>query len=95
MATRGASRLDWCLRRVGASGDWLLLEAGTQVSRAGTGPAGSGPRQGGAGGRGFGAAWGGASVSGAAWPEPRRGLLLRAGQGRVAAAALCLEPRCS
>ncbi|KAK2513403.1 E3 ubiquitin-protein ligase RNF8 isoform X1 [Columba livia] len=32
MATRGASRLDWCLRRVGASGDWLLLEAGTQVT---------------------------------------------------------------
>lgn len=62
MATRGASRLDWCLRRVGASGDWLLLEAGTQVSRAGTGPAGSGPRQGRvagrAGGRGIGAAWG-------------------------------------
>ncbi|KAM4680837.1 E3 ubiquitin-protein ligase RNF8 isoform 3-T3 [Amazona ochrocephala] len=30
MATRGPSRLAWCLRRVGASGDWLLLEAGTQ-----------------------------------------------------------------
>lgn len=39
MATRGASRLDWCLRRVGASGDWLLLEAGTQVSRAAPGRA--------------------------------------------------------
>uniref|UniRef100_A0A8D0F9J7 FHA domain-containing protein n=1 Tax=Strix occidentalis caurina TaxID=311401 RepID=A0A8D0F9J7_STROC len=32
MAARGASRLAWCLRRVGASGDWLLLEAGTQVT---------------------------------------------------------------
>ncbi|XP_057271348.1 E3 ubiquitin-protein ligase RNF8 isoform X2 [Pezoporus wallicus] len=32
MATRGPSRLAWCLRRVGASGDWLLLEAGTQVT---------------------------------------------------------------
>ncbi|KAM6083582.1 LOW QUALITY PROTEIN: E3 ubiquitin-protein ligase RNF8 [Theristicus caerulescens] len=31
-AARGASRLAWCLRRVGASGDWLLLEAGTQVT---------------------------------------------------------------
>ncbi|NXI45157.1 RNF8 ligase, partial [Galbula dea] len=32
MAACGASRLAWCLRRVGASGDWLLLEAGTQVT---------------------------------------------------------------
>ncbi|XP_061221956.1 E3 ubiquitin-protein ligase RNF8 isoform X2 [Neopsephotus bourkii] len=32
MAMRGPSRLAWCLRRVGASGDWLLLEAGTQVT---------------------------------------------------------------
>ncbi|XP_074945256.1 E3 ubiquitin-protein ligase RNF8 isoform X2 [Phalacrocorax aristotelis] len=32
MAMRGASRLAWCLRRVGASGGWLLLEAGTQVT---------------------------------------------------------------
>ncbi|KAM6083015.1 E3 ubiquitin-protein ligase RNF8 isoform 1-T1 [Chlamydotis macqueenii] len=32
MAVRGASHLAWCLRRVGASGDWLLLEAGTQVT---------------------------------------------------------------
>ncbi|KAM9239873.1 E3 ubiquitin-protein ligase RNF8 isoform 2-T2 [Leptosomus discolor] len=32
MAARGASRLAWCLRRVGASGEWLLLEAGTQVT---------------------------------------------------------------
>ncbi|KAM9563780.1 E3 ubiquitin-protein ligase RNF8 isoform 3-T3 [Guaruba guarouba] len=32
MATRGPSRLAWCLRRVGASGGWLLLEAGTQVT---------------------------------------------------------------
>ncbi|XP_068795635.1 E3 ubiquitin-protein ligase RNF8 isoform X2 [Struthio camelus] len=32
MAARGASGLAWCLRRVGASGDWLLLEAGTEVS---------------------------------------------------------------
>lgn len=35
MAVRGAPCLAWCLRRVGASCDWLLLEAGTQVSRAG------------------------------------------------------------
>lgn len=34
MAVRGASGLAWCLRRVGASAEWLLLEAGTQVSRA-------------------------------------------------------------
>ncbi|NWQ62275.1 RNF8 ligase, partial [Neopipo cinnamomea] len=32
MAVRGAPRLAWCLRRVGASCDWLLLEAGTQVT---------------------------------------------------------------
>ncbi|XP_054250807.1 E3 ubiquitin-protein ligase RNF8 [Indicator indicator] len=32
MAMHGASRLAWCLRRVGASADWLLLEAGTQVT---------------------------------------------------------------
>ncbi|XP_037261256.1 E3 ubiquitin-protein ligase RNF8 isoform X1 [Falco biarmicus] len=32
MAARGASCLVWCLRPVGASGDWLLLEAGTQVT---------------------------------------------------------------
>ncbi|XP_009901732.2 E3 ubiquitin-protein ligase RNF8 isoform X1 [Dryobates pubescens] len=33
MAMRGASQdLAWCLRRVGASADWLLLEAGTQVT---------------------------------------------------------------
>ncbi|XP_054053429.1 E3 ubiquitin-protein ligase RNF8 isoform X1 [Rissa tridactyla] len=30
MAASGG--LAWCLRRVGASGDWLLLEAGTQVT---------------------------------------------------------------
>ncbi|XP_071432696.1 E3 ubiquitin-protein ligase RNF8 isoform X2 [Pithys albifrons albifrons] len=32
MAVRGVPRLVWCLRRVGASCDWLLLEAGTQVT---------------------------------------------------------------
>ncbi|NXJ06807.1 RNF8 ligase, partial [Odontophorus gujanensis] len=32
MAARGASRPVWCLRRVGAGGGWLLLEAGTQVT---------------------------------------------------------------
>ncbi|XP_064270653.1 E3 ubiquitin-protein ligase RNF8 isoform X2 [Passer domesticus] len=32
MAARGVPCLAWCLRRVGASGDWLLLEAGTQVT---------------------------------------------------------------
>ncbi|XP_033917048.1 E3 ubiquitin-protein ligase RNF8 isoform X2 [Melopsittacus undulatus] len=32
MARRASSRLVWCLRRVGASSDWLLLEAGTQVT---------------------------------------------------------------
>ncbi|KAJ7404287.1 E3 ubiquitin-protein ligase RNF8 [Willisornis vidua] len=32
MAVRGVPRLTWCLRRVGASCDWLLLEAGTQVT---------------------------------------------------------------
>nr|XP_041571239.1 E3 ubiquitin-protein ligase RNF8 isoform X2 [Taeniopygia guttata] len=32
MAVRGVPCLAWCLRRVGASGDWLLLEAGTQVT---------------------------------------------------------------
>ncbi|NXA76881.1 RNF8 ligase, partial [Thryothorus ludovicianus] len=32
MAVRGAPCLAWCLRRVGASCDWLLLEAGTQVT---------------------------------------------------------------
>ncbi|NWV85380.1 RNF8 ligase, partial [Dasyornis broadbenti] len=32
MAVRGVPRLAWCLRRVGASCDWLLLEAGTQVT---------------------------------------------------------------
>ncbi|KAM6432957.1 E3 ubiquitin-protein ligase RNF8 isoform 1-T1 [Rhynochetos jubatus] len=32
MAVRGAARLTWCLRRIGASSDWLLLEAGTQVT---------------------------------------------------------------
>lgn len=37
MAVRGVPCLAWCLRRVGASCDWLLLEAGTQVSgRVGT-----------------------------------------------------------
>ncbi|XP_031449840.1 E3 ubiquitin-protein ligase RNF8 isoform X1 [Phasianus colchicus] len=32
MAACGASRPAWCLRRVGAGGGWLLLEAGTQVT---------------------------------------------------------------
>ncbi|KAI1240658.1 E3 ubiquitin-protein ligase RNF8, partial [Lamprotornis superbus] len=32
MAVRGMPCLAWCLRRVGASCDWLLLEAGTQVT---------------------------------------------------------------
>ncbi|NWW29992.1 RNF8 ligase, partial [Panurus biarmicus] len=32
MAVRGEPCLAWCLRRVGASSDWLLLEAGTQVT---------------------------------------------------------------
>ncbi|NXI78472.1 RNF8 ligase, partial [Rhipidura dahli] len=32
MAVRGVPSLAWCLRRVGASCDWLLLEAGTQVT---------------------------------------------------------------
>ncbi|NWU27988.1 RNF8 ligase, partial [Dyaphorophyia castanea] len=32
MAVCGVPRLAWCLRRVGASCDWLLLEAGTQVT---------------------------------------------------------------
>ncbi|NWH32838.1 RNF8 ligase, partial [Chloropsis hardwickii] len=32
MAVRGVPCLAWCLRRVGASCDWLLLEAGTQVT---------------------------------------------------------------
>ncbi|NXO17101.1 RNF8 ligase, partial [Oriolus oriolus] len=32
MAVRGVPHLAWCLRRVGASCDWLLLEAGTQVT---------------------------------------------------------------
>uniref|UniRef100_A0A8C3MXQ1 E3 ubiquitin-protein ligase CHFR n=2 Tax=Geospiza parvula TaxID=87175 RepID=A0A8C3MXQ1_GEOPR len=32
MAVRGVPCQAWCLRRVGASGDWLLLEAGTQVT---------------------------------------------------------------
>ncbi|NXM23050.1 RNF8 ligase, partial [Ploceus nigricollis] len=31
-AAPGVPCLAWCLRRVGASGDWLLLEAGTQVT---------------------------------------------------------------
>ncbi|XP_030304007.1 E3 ubiquitin-protein ligase RNF8 isoform X2 [Calypte anna] len=32
MAAPGAASLAWCLRRVGAGGEWLLLEAGTQVT---------------------------------------------------------------
>ncbi|XP_051471792.1 E3 ubiquitin-protein ligase RNF8 isoform X2 [Apus apus] len=32
MAARGAPGLAWCLRRVGVGGEWLLLEAGTQVT---------------------------------------------------------------
>lgn len=42
MAVPGVPCLAWCLRRVGASCDWLLLEAGTQVSHAGLRPLGAG-----------------------------------------------------
>lgn len=54
MAVRGVPCLAWCLRRVGASGDWLLLEAGTQVSRTGLRPLGVGGRAGTALGAQFG-----------------------------------------
>lgn len=78
MAARGASRLAWCLRRVGVSGDWLLLEAGTQVSRAGSGraPRGLWPLGGvGQPRRGHRPRPGRGAVTGAARPEPHRGVL--------------------